>query len=241
MLRLKKGRIILVGSVVGLSGSGGQVNYAASKAGLVGMARSIARELGSRSITANVVAPGFIETDMTGVLTDNPVGKDVTELPYDEMLRAHALWCETGGREGSPSVFDNADLRTLKSITGFNLTDKPMHAVMTGWDVSAGQWKVVRAVDGSADPAADVALERTTGVDMTFAPGKTTTWAFTLTTPAAPPAKRFDLGIGVDDVKARKGGSESTQWLASTVALDTANRNAMDAPKTGPRRSEAHA
>ncbi|MFC5176913.1 3-oxoacyl-ACP reductase FabG [Nocardioides taihuensis] len=70
MLRLRRGRIVFISSVVGLLGSAGQVNYAASKAGLVGMARSIARELGSRSITANVVAPGFIETDMTAVLTD---------------------------------------------------------------------------------------------------------------------------------------------------------------------------
>ena len=65
MLRLRRGRIIFISSVVGLLGSAGQVNYAASKAGLVGMARSLARELGSRSITANVVAPGFVETDMT--------------------------------------------------------------------------------------------------------------------------------------------------------------------------------
>ncbi|QIK76578.1 beta-ketoacyl-ACP reductase [Nocardioides piscis] len=71
MLRLRRGRIIFISSVVGLLGSAGQVNYAASKAGLVGMARSLARELGSRSITANVVAPGFVETDMTAVLSDD--------------------------------------------------------------------------------------------------------------------------------------------------------------------------
>jgi 3-oxoacyl-[acyl-carrier protein] reductase len=71
MLRQRRGRIILVSSVVALSGSAGQVNYAASKSGLVGMARSLARELGSRSITANVVAPGFVETDMTAALDDD--------------------------------------------------------------------------------------------------------------------------------------------------------------------------
>jgi 3-oxoacyl-[acyl-carrier protein] reductase len=70
MLRLKRGRIILISSVVGLTGSPGQVNYAASKSGLVGMARSLARELGPRSITANVVAPGYVDTDMTAVLSD---------------------------------------------------------------------------------------------------------------------------------------------------------------------------
>jgi 3-oxoacyl-[acyl-carrier protein] reductase len=70
MLRLRKGRIVFISSVVGLLGSPGQVNYAASKAGLVGMARSLARELGSRGITANVVAPGFIETDMTAQLPE---------------------------------------------------------------------------------------------------------------------------------------------------------------------------
>jgi 3-oxoacyl-[acyl-carrier protein] reductase len=81
MLRLKRGRIIFVSSVVGLLGSAGQVNYAASKAGLVGMARSLARELGSRSITANVVAPGFVETDMTAVLTDEQKATIKTQVP----------------------------------------------------------------------------------------------------------------------------------------------------------------
>lgn len=70
MLRQRKGRIIFISSVVGLMGSPGQVNYAASKSGLIGMARSMARELGSRNITANVVAPGFIETAMTAELTE---------------------------------------------------------------------------------------------------------------------------------------------------------------------------
>ena len=70
MLRARWGRIIFISSVVGLYGSPGQVNYAASKAGLVGMARSITRELGSRNITANVVAPGYVETDMTAALPE---------------------------------------------------------------------------------------------------------------------------------------------------------------------------
>lgn len=70
MLRARWGRMIFISSVVGLYGSPGQVNYAASKAGLVGVARSITRELGSRNITANVVAPGYVETDMTAALPD---------------------------------------------------------------------------------------------------------------------------------------------------------------------------
>lgn len=70
MLRLRRGRIVLVSSVVGLFGSAGQANYAASKAGQVGLARSLARELGSRSITVNVVAPGFVDSDMTAALSE---------------------------------------------------------------------------------------------------------------------------------------------------------------------------
>ncbi|GAB3070327.1 3-oxoacyl-[acyl-carrier-protein] reductase [Intrasporangium mesophilum] len=71
MIRKRRGRIVLISSVVGLYGSPGQTNYAASKSGLVGLARSITRELGGRGITANVVAPGFIETEMTAVLPDD--------------------------------------------------------------------------------------------------------------------------------------------------------------------------
>ncbi len=70
MLRARFGRFVFLGSVVGQSGGPGQVNYASSKAGVVGLARSLTRELGSRSITANVVAPGFIDSDMTAVLGD---------------------------------------------------------------------------------------------------------------------------------------------------------------------------
>ncbi|HUX69225.1 MAG TPA: 3-oxoacyl-ACP reductase FabG [Cellulomonadaceae bacterium] len=70
MIRMRRGRIVLISSVVGLYGGVGQVNYAASKSGLVGMARSITRELGGRGITANVVAPGFIDTAMTGALPE---------------------------------------------------------------------------------------------------------------------------------------------------------------------------
>ena len=70
MVKARGGRMVFISSVVALTGAPGQANYAASKAGLIGLARSIARELGSRNITANVVAPGFIETDMTAVMTE---------------------------------------------------------------------------------------------------------------------------------------------------------------------------
>ncbi len=81
MLRKRYGRIVFISSVVGLMGSPGQVNYAASKAGLVGVARSIARELGSRNITANVVAPGFISTEMTEVLSEERRKQILSQVP----------------------------------------------------------------------------------------------------------------------------------------------------------------
>jgi 3-oxoacyl-[acyl-carrier protein] reductase len=81
MLKARKGRMIFISSVVALLGSPGQANYAASKAGLIGLARSIARELGSRSITANVIAPGFIETDMTAELTEARKAEVLGQVP----------------------------------------------------------------------------------------------------------------------------------------------------------------
>lgn len=81
LLKLKRGRLIFIGSVVGGVGAAGQVNYSASKAGLVGMARSFARELGSRSITANVIAPGFVETDMTAELDEKRRSDIATQVP----------------------------------------------------------------------------------------------------------------------------------------------------------------
>lgn len=81
MLRAKWGRVILISSVVGLFGSAGQINYSSSKAALVGFARSLTRELGARGITANVVAPGFIETDMTAALPDETQAEYKRSIP----------------------------------------------------------------------------------------------------------------------------------------------------------------
>jgi 3-oxoacyl-[acyl-carrier protein] reductase len=85
MLRARRGRIILVSSVVGLLGSPGQANYAAAKAGMVGFARSLARELGSRGITVNVVAPGPVETDMTAALPDRRIAELTAAVPLGRM------------------------------------------------------------------------------------------------------------------------------------------------------------
>ena len=91
LLKLKRGRLIFIGSVVGLSGSAGQVNYSASKAGLVGMARSFARELGSRGITANVVAPGFVETDMTATLDEKRREEIAKSVPLQRFCSAEEI------------------------------------------------------------------------------------------------------------------------------------------------------
>ena len=91
LLKLKRGRLIFIGSVVGGVGAAGQVNYSASKAGLVGMARSFARELGSRSITANVIAPGFVETDMTAELDEKRRGEIATQVPLGRFCSAEEI------------------------------------------------------------------------------------------------------------------------------------------------------
>ena len=91
LLKLKRGRLIFVGSVVGSVGAAGQVNYSASKSGLVGMARSFARELGSRGITANVVAPGFVETDMTASLDEKRRGDIAAQVPLGRFCSAEEI------------------------------------------------------------------------------------------------------------------------------------------------------
>jgi len=91
LLKLKRGRLIFIGSVVGGVGAGGQVNYAASKSGLLGMARSFARELGSRGITANVVAPGFVETDMTATLDEKRREEIAKSVPLGRFCTADEI------------------------------------------------------------------------------------------------------------------------------------------------------
>lgn len=88
LLKLKRGRIIFIGSVVGATGSAGQVNYSASKAGLLGMARSFAREIGSRGITSNVIAPGFVETDMTSTLDEKRRAQIAASVPLGRFCTA---------------------------------------------------------------------------------------------------------------------------------------------------------
>jgi len=91
MLRARWGRLVFVSSVVALSGGPGQANYAASKAGLIGLSRSLARELGSRGITSNVLAPGFVDTDMTADLTDARRAELLTRLPLGRTATAEEV------------------------------------------------------------------------------------------------------------------------------------------------------
>ena len=91
LLKLKRGRLIFIGSVVGGVGAAGQVNYAASKSGLLGMARSFSRELGSRGITANVVAPGFVETDMTATLDEKRRDEIAKSVPLGRFCSADEI------------------------------------------------------------------------------------------------------------------------------------------------------
>ena len=91
MMKAKFGRVIFIGSVVGLLGSAGQVNYSAAKSGLVGMARSLTRELGGRGITANVVAPGFIDTDMTAALSDELQDQYKAKIPAGRFASAQEV------------------------------------------------------------------------------------------------------------------------------------------------------
>jgi 3-oxoacyl-[acyl-carrier protein] reductase len=91
LLKLKRGRLIFIGSVVGGVGAAGQVNYSASKSGLVGLARSFARELGSRGITANVIAPGFVETDMTAALDDKRRQDIAAQVPLGRFCSAQEI------------------------------------------------------------------------------------------------------------------------------------------------------
>ncbi|GAA2762254.1 3-oxoacyl-[acyl-carrier-protein] reductase [Streptomyces paradoxus] len=91
MVQARRGRIVLISSAVGLLGAAGQTNYAASKAGLVGFARSVARELGSRGVTCNVVAPGFVETDMTKALNDRQRAAMLGRVPLGRSAQAEEV------------------------------------------------------------------------------------------------------------------------------------------------------
>lgn len=112
MMKARRGRIVNIGSVIGLTGNTGQANYAAAKAGMIGFSKSLAREIGSRGITVNVVAPGFIETDMT---------RDLPETVRDRMLADTAL-----GRLGSPADIAAAVAFLCSPAAGY-ITGETLH------------------------------------------------------------------------------------------------------------------
>ena len=112
MMKARQGRIISIASVVGATGNAGQANYAAAKAGIVGFSKSLAREIGSRGITVNVVAPGFIDTDMTKALSDDQRNAMLTGIPL--------------GKLGSPDDIANAVL-FLASDMGAYVTGETIH------------------------------------------------------------------------------------------------------------------
>jgi len=114
MMKLRRGRLIFISSVVGLLGSGGQANYASSKAGLVGLARSLARELGSRNITANVVAPGFVDTDMTSALPADRQKAILAGIPLGRMASADEVAAAVAFLAGPAAALQ----RELREVSG---------------------------------------------------------------------------------------------------------------------------
>jgi NAD(P)-dependent dehydrogenase (short-subunit alcohol dehydrogenase family) len=121
MLKAKRGRMIFISSVVALTGSPGQANYAASKAGLIGLARSIARELGSRNITANVVAPGFIDTDMTAELTDARKAEILAGVPLRRYGSADEVAAVTHFLASGPAGYVNGTVLPVDGGLGMGI------------------------------------------------------------------------------------------------------------------------